>query len=52
MYVHHAITEVSQLISESKGRYYIKLTMKCIPKLVLKPIGLSLKHFIMLEKYQ
>ena len=28
MYVHHAITEVSQLISESKDNYYNKLAMK------------------------
>ena len=28
MYLHHAITEVSQLISESKDNYYNKLAMK------------------------
>ena len=28
MYIHHAITEISQLISESKDNYYKKLTMK------------------------
>ena len=28
MYVHHAISEVSQLISESKDKYYNKLAMK------------------------
>ena len=28
MYVHHSITEVSQLISESKDKYYNKLAMK------------------------
>ena len=28
MYVHHAITEFSQLIPESKGKYYSKLTTK------------------------
>ena len=28
MYVHHAITEVSQLISESKDKYYNNLLMK------------------------
>ena len=28
MYVHHAITKVSQLISESKDKYYNKLAMK------------------------
>ena len=28
MYVHHAITEVSQLISESKDKYYKNLLMK------------------------
>ena len=28
MYVHHAITEVCQLISESKDKYYYKLAMK------------------------
>ena len=28
MYVHHAITEVSKLISESKDKYYNKLLME------------------------
>ena len=28
MHVHHAITEVSQLISESKDKYYNKLSIK------------------------
>ena len=28
MYVHHAITEVSQLISESKDKYYNNLVIK------------------------
>ena len=28
MHVHHAITDVSQLISESKDKYYNKLSMK------------------------
>ena len=28
MYVHHAITKVSQLISESKDMYYHKFSMK------------------------
>ena len=28
MYIHHALTEVPQLISESKDKYYHKLTMK------------------------
>ena len=28
MHVHHAVTEVSQLISESKDKYYSKLSMK------------------------
>ena len=28
MHVHHAITEVSQLITESKDKYYNKLVMK------------------------
>ena len=28
MCVYHAITEVSQLLSESKDEYYIKLAMK------------------------
>ena len=28
MYLHHAITEVSHLISESKDKYYNKLAMK------------------------
>ena len=28
MYVHHAITKVSQLISKSKDKYYNKLAMK------------------------
>ena len=28
MHVHHAITEVSQLFSESKDKYYNKLSMK------------------------
>ena len=28
MYVHHDITKVSQLISESKDMYYHKLLMK------------------------
>ena len=28
MHVHHAITEVSQLISESKDKYYNNLVMK------------------------
>ena len=53
IYLHHAINEVSQLISESEDEYYNKLRMQLYnPKLFLKPIGLSLKHFIMVEKYQ
>ena len=28
MYVHHAITKVSQLISKSKDKYYNKLAVK------------------------
>ena len=54
MYVHHAITEISQLISESKDKYYNKLAMKLNnPKTSSKTYwSLSLKHFIMVEKYQ
>ena len=53
MHVHHAITEVSQLISENKDKYYNKLSMKFNnPRTSSKTYWPSLKHFIMVEKYQ
>ena len=46
MYVHHAITEVSQLISESKDKYYNKLSMKLNnPKTSSKTYWSILKTF-------
>ena len=52
MHVHHAITEVSQ-VSKSKDKYYNKLSMKLNnTQTILRPIDLSLKHFIIVEKYQ
>ena len=50
MYV--AITEDYQLISESKGEYYNKLAMKFSNPKTYNLLLLSLKHFIMVEKYQ
>ena len=46
MHVHHAITEVSQLISESKDKYYNKLSMKLNnPKTSSKTYWSILKTF-------
>ena len=46
MYVHHAISEVSQLISESKDKYYNKLAMKLNnPKTSSKTYWSILKTF-------
>ena len=46
MYVHHAITEVSQLISESKDTYYNKLSMELNnPKTSSKTYWSILKTF-------
>ena len=46
MYVHHAITKVSQLISESKDKYYSKLSMKLNnPKTSSKTYWSILKTF-------
>ena len=46
MYVHHAITEVSQLISESKDKYYNNLVMKLNnPKTSSKTYQSILKTF-------
>ena len=46
MYVHHAITEISQLISESKDKYYNKLAMKLNnPKTSSKTYWFILKTF-------
>ena len=45
-YVHHAINEVSQHISESKGKYYNKLSMKLnSPKTSSKTYWSILKTF-------
>ena len=45
MYVHHAITEVSHLISENKDKFYNKLAMKLNnPKTTSKTISV-LKTF-------
>ena len=55
VHAHHTITEVSQVsqVSKSKDKYYNKLSMKLNnPQTILRPIDLSLKHFIMVEKYQ
>ena len=46
MHVHHAITEVSQLISESKDKHYNKLGMKLNnPKTSSKTYWSILKTF-------
>ena len=46
MHVHHAITKVSQLISENKDKYYNKLSMKLHnPKTSSKPYWPILKTF-------
>ena len=46
MYVHHAITEVSQLISESKDKYYNNLVIKLNnPKTSSKTYQSILKTF-------
>ena len=46
MYVHHAITKVSQLISESKDMYYHKFSMKFKnPKTSSKTYSSILKTF-------
>ena len=51
-YMYVAITEDYQLISESKGEYYSKLAMKFSNPKTYNLLLLSLKHFIMFEKYQ
>ena len=53
MHIHQTIIEVSQLTSESKDKYYNKLSIKLNnPKTSSKTYWSSLKHFIMVEKYQ
>ena len=51
MYVHHAITDVSQLISESKGKYYSKYYNKLVMKLNNPKTGRKIPIILPLLKH-